>query len=210
MAKCPKCNSQIDDDSLYCDQCGTLLYICSACHKIGKGEGKRCGNCGQQLVPATMKHQQILSEPSQPQQPPVQQAPVQQAPVQQMPQRPQATITNRQVGFGPQGTILPSAENSIAPISLKSTDYSITLQLVDEALIGRDYSSPYAQLLHGFSSMSRKHAKLIKNGNLWYIMDIGSSFGTSVNGLKCAPNQQYNIKVGDIIVFSGIYNFYVI
>lgn len=53
MAKCPLCKKEIDNDSCFCDQCGSLLYVCSCCHIIGKGEGKRCGQCGKELVPAT-------------------------------------------------------------------------------------------------------------------------------------------------------------
>lgn len=53
MAICPLCKEEIDNDSCFCDQCGSLLYVCSHCHVIGKGEGKRCGQCGKELVAAT-------------------------------------------------------------------------------------------------------------------------------------------------------------
>lgn len=51
--KCYNCKSEIDNDSLYCDQCGQQIFICPDCHIPGKGEGKRCGQCGQALVAAT-------------------------------------------------------------------------------------------------------------------------------------------------------------
>ncbi len=50
--KCYNCKSVIDDDSIYCDQCGEKIYICPDCHIPGKGEGKRCGQCGKPLVAA--------------------------------------------------------------------------------------------------------------------------------------------------------------
>ena len=50
--KCFDCKSDIDDDSLFCDQCGTKIYLCPDCHVPGKGEGKRCGLCGKKLVDA--------------------------------------------------------------------------------------------------------------------------------------------------------------
>ena len=50
--KCFDCKAIIDDDSWYCDQCGTKIYICPDCHIPGKGEGKRCGQCGKRLVAA--------------------------------------------------------------------------------------------------------------------------------------------------------------
>lgn len=50
--KCANCKQHIEDDSWYCDQCGTKIYICPQCHIPGKGEGKRCGMCGAKLVAA--------------------------------------------------------------------------------------------------------------------------------------------------------------
>lgn len=51
--KCYHCKQQIDDDSLYCDQCGERIWLCPQCHTPGKGEGKRCGQCGNLLVEAS-------------------------------------------------------------------------------------------------------------------------------------------------------------
>lgn len=50
--KCVECKADIDDDSLFCDQCGTKIYLCPHCRVPGKGEGKRCGLCGKKLVAA--------------------------------------------------------------------------------------------------------------------------------------------------------------
>ena len=52
--KCYNCKSLIDDDSIYCDQCGEKIFICPDCHIPGKGEGKRCGQCGKPLVAADL------------------------------------------------------------------------------------------------------------------------------------------------------------
>lgn len=53
--KCYHCKQQIDDDSLYCDQCGEQIFICPDCGIPGKGAGKRCGQCGKPLVAAGSK-----------------------------------------------------------------------------------------------------------------------------------------------------------
>lgn len=50
--KCFECKADIDDDSLFCDQCGAKIYLCPDCRVPGKGEGKRCGLCGKKLVAA--------------------------------------------------------------------------------------------------------------------------------------------------------------
>lgn len=213
MAKCPKCNSQIEDDSLYCDQCGSLMYVCPSCHIIGKGEGKRCGNCGQQLVAATSQQgQQTASPPSPVQQSPAPQPPItplyqptqqQPAPLQSQPQR----TSGQTVTPTPQGTIIPQATVNAGPTSLICKNPPITLQLIDDAMIGRDFSSVYARQLQGLGSMSRRHGKLIKNGSQWAFMDLGSSYGTTINGMSCIPNQQYSINTGDTIVFARTYTF---
>lgn len=64
MMKCFICKSEIEDDSLFCDQCGAKIFICPDCRIPGKGEGKRCGKCGHPLVEASE-----LSSPVEPQLP---------------------------------------------------------------------------------------------------------------------------------------------
>lgn len=207
MAKCPNCNSQIDDDSRYCDQCGKEMYVCPRCNKIGKGQGKRCSNCGSELVAAS----QLSQQPQQPQPQSQQQQPQQgfqqpqgfyQPQQQHTAGHPQASIIP---GNAPQGTSLPKR----MPSALQCRELGIIMQLADGAIIGRDYSSIYAPMLQNLQSMSRLHAKLVKNGNQWFIIDT-SSFGTAINGVKCNKNQNYPFKTGDLITFAQIYNFIVI
>lgn len=50
--KCFECKADMEDDSLFCDQCGAKIYLCPDCRVPGKGEGKRCGLCGKKLVAA--------------------------------------------------------------------------------------------------------------------------------------------------------------
>ena len=44
MIICPACKEQIEDDSLYCDQCGQQLLFCKQCGHVGLG--RRCTRCG--------------------------------------------------------------------------------------------------------------------------------------------------------------------
>ena len=48
--ECPYCNQYIDDDSIFCDQCGKAMMICPVCKKPGKG--KACIYDGNKLVAA--------------------------------------------------------------------------------------------------------------------------------------------------------------
>ena len=46
--ECPTCKADVDDDSWFCDQCGTELFKCSQCGRPGKG--KRCAFDGKPLT----------------------------------------------------------------------------------------------------------------------------------------------------------------
>lgn len=48
MKNCPACKSELDDDSLYCDQCSYELKVCPQCNLLGRG--KRCAQCGAVLI----------------------------------------------------------------------------------------------------------------------------------------------------------------
>jgi hypothetical protein len=50
---CANCKSSIEDDSLFCDQCGKEIFICPACGKPGKG--KNCVEDGSKLFSPRQK-----------------------------------------------------------------------------------------------------------------------------------------------------------
>ena len=56
----------------------------------------------------------------------------------------------------------------------------------------------------GDVSVSRKHAKITRNGNRYYLEDLGSQNGTWVNGHPISPGFQIEIKEGDIITFGHV------
>lgn len=59
--ECPKCKATIDDDSYFCDLCGTELMMCPKCRAPRKG--KRCTQCGSVLVPASSLDGQAVDLP---------------------------------------------------------------------------------------------------------------------------------------------------
>lgn len=48
MTECPKCNSYIEDDSDFCDQCGSEIFYreCVDCKIINRPIAKFCSSCG--------------------------------------------------------------------------------------------------------------------------------------------------------------------
>ncbi len=47
---CPKCQEQNDDDSKFCNSCGTkLALVCTSCNEVNKPDAKFCDQCGNRL-----------------------------------------------------------------------------------------------------------------------------------------------------------------
>ena len=56
----------------------------------------------------------------------------------------------------------------------------------------------------GDLSVSRKHAKIVRSGQRYYLEDLGSQNGTWVNGHPINPGFQIEIKEGDMITFGHV------
>lgn len=173
FTKCPKCKADIESDSLYCDQCGRELYICPSCKIFGKG--KRCTQCGTELVKASdlvstgMNH--VIK-------PPVSQS------------------------ASSSATIRPASPAPQPPGHLVCVNPPIRLGLESGVIIGRKGHYPTA--FAAFGDISGNHARIEQNGQEWTVTDLGSTNGTFLNGEVLTPNQPYPFKVGDILRFSTL------
>ncbi|MFN8454617.1 MAG: FHA domain-containing serine/threonine-protein kinase [Anaerolineae bacterium] len=73
-----------------------------------------------------------------------------------------------------------------------------------ELIIGRAHKevapdidlAPYGG---GQAGVSRRHGRLVRQGDEWLVEDLGSINGTFLNGAKVEPNQLKKLKNGDII-----------
>lgn len=170
LTPCYTCKAMIEDDSVFCDQCGAELYICPKCKKFGKGAGKRCASCGGELVRAG----QPASEKS--------------------------DVSDKSDGSD---KIIASAS-----LALVCDNPAVSLTLADGAVIGRttgDYVAQLGSLIY----ISGRHASLSFTAGKWYITDLGSRNGTTVNGFKCQPGQPVALMAGDNVKFAKTYNFIV-
>ena len=174
LVKCPKCRCDIEADSFFCDQCGAELYICPQCKVFGRG--KRCTQCGTELVKASEFNGSAVE-------PQAQQAQQPQGQSQQV-QGTQRPVTGGQPG------------HLVAPM------YQIRLGLAPGVIIGRRGS--YASVFAPFGDVSGNHARIDQNGNQWTVTDIGSTNGTFVNGIQLQPNVPQVIQIGDTIRFSTL------
>jgi serine/threonine protein kinase len=49
------------------------------------------------------------------------------------------------------------------------------------------------------AGVSRRHNRLLRQGDGWFVEDLGSTNGTFVNGVRVAPQQMMAVKNGDVI-----------
>src|SRR4051794_25889871 len=75
-----------------------------------------------------------------------------------------------------------------------------TLPLGDEFLIGRSADDEVGQL-GGDSELSRRHARIFREGGTLVIEDLGSKNGTFVNGERLSGRR--GLKAGDSIKVGG-------
>lgn len=223
MQTCPKCKQIIDDDSWFCDQCGTELMVCPNCKAVRRGI--RCNTCGTKLVSAkdfAQNNGMLGSSTTPPSGGVIRPTGGMQAPTggMQVPTGGMQASTGRVQTFGTpiNGAQQHSTDCTLRPgvqppqpsgASLPRPDHLVCqsprlrLGVGNGAVIGR--RGDYAQAFAGQGFVSGLHARLQFNalGEL-ELVDLGSTNGTFVNGVKLSPNVPKVICIGDSISFAGI------
>ena len=64
--------------------------------------------------------------------------------------------------------------------------------------IGRD---PGCDVVLPYPTVSRRHAELFQERGAWYVLDIGSRHGTTVNGMSIKSGQPFEVQARDRIGF---------
>ena len=93
-------------------------------------------------------------------------------------------------------------ENRTIADHLVCLSSDLRIGLSHDAVIGRRGS--YGNAFQNFPSISGHHARLIQIGDVWKIEDVGSSYGTFLNGKELERNKPERIQVGDIVKFANI------
>lgn len=221
MQTCPKCKQLIEDDSWFCDQCGTELMVCPSCRTIKRG--MTCNQCGTKLVTAKAFAQNGGSVKD-PTTPPVGNTQnVGPSPTPNVNPNPNSQPHTGFVGQHTPNTGQPIADTNsdrtmrpgatpppppprqpqAKPGHLVCQNPSIRLGIGDGAIIGRRGS--YAQVFAGQGYVSGNHARLQYNASGQFeVVDLGSTNGTFVNGQQLAPNMPRVVNVGDIVKFANL------
>ncbi len=73
--------------------------------------------------------------------------------------------------------------------------------VLDEAVItmGRDKA---CQVVLAQQAVSRAHARIAQEGNLFFLEDLGSAYGTQINGKPLPKGEKHRLRNGDVIVIA--------
>lgn len=176
MIYCPKCKSEIDPDSRYCDQCGIEVFYCSHCHRPGKG--LRCTACGAKMVKYDELSQSAMETED------------------------ITYVTQRESAMA--AAMGATHRSGIPQLLLVNDSLHLRLAGVDGAVLGRR-NGIYHELLAQCHYISGTHAQLaftMQNG--WTISDRGSSNGTFVNEKRIRPNDVVKLHKGDSVVLANV------
>ncbi len=177
---CPvkTCKNEIDDDSKYCDQCGTQILKCPKCGTLGGV--KFCPKDGQRMEPVGKSETVTLVPPQQP-------SSTQPVQVQNKDQRATTRMDLNDVD-GAGSLILIHSGGTL--LKINSGDH-----------LGKSVGT-HAAFLAGFKYISGKHAEITLSDNKWFITDQDSTNKTKVNGQIIEPLKGVQIKKGDKIIIA--------
>jgi hypothetical protein len=104
----------------------------------------------------------------------------------------------------PRGEVLATER---APVILEIDGKPVKIEVVERTVIGRNVdgytdSGPDVDLTPhraGELGVSRRHARIRRNGALLYIADLNSTNGTQLNGRKLIPEGERLLRNGDEI-----------
>ena len=76
-----------------------------------------------------------------------------------------------------------------------------TEHVLDDAVItlGRDKT---CQVVLAQQAVSRTHARITQEGNLFFLEDLGSAYGTQINGKPLPKGEKRLLRNGDVIVIA--------
>lgn len=234
MQTCPKCKQLIEDDSWFCDQCGTELMVCPSCRTIKRG--MTCNQCGTKLVTAKAFAQNGGSVKD-PTTPPV-------GNTQNVGPSPTPNVNpnpNSQPHTGFVGQHTPNTGQPIQntgqqvvtpgqPIADMNSDRTMRPGTTPPPPPRQPQAKPghlvcqnpsirlgigdgaiigrrgsYAQAFAGQGYVSGNHARLQYNAcGQFEVVDLGSTNGTFVNGQQLTPNMPRVVNVGDIVRFANL------
>jgi len=202
--KCPvkTCGQDIDDDSLYCDQCGAPILICASCGRIGTG--KRCIFDGNQMVVKSAAGSSPAASSTVTITPPPNPAPVPAS----APATPAPASVTAPAAPAPASVTAPASGATASSaagtkIKLAAQSKGIVIEANAGDILGRTKGN-FASVLGRLPQISGSHCQVLLSGGAWSIMDLGSTNGTFYNGAKLSPNSPVQVQNGGKIKIADV------
>lgn len=76
---------------------------------------------------------------------------------------------------------------------------SVVMLEDDVITLGRDQ---VCQVVLAQQAVSRNHARISRDGSLYFVEDLGSSYGTQINGQKLPKGEKHLLRNGDVIAIA--------
>lgn len=92
--------------------------------------------------------------------------------------------------------------DSVIPGAIQRISLNFTGPYITIGRISSDEVKPDIAFGKEFNRIGRKHARIEKNGENYYIIDLGSANHTVLNGQVLIPNQPYLLQDGAELVFT--------
>ncbi len=172
--QCPFCKSNIDNDSLYCDQCGKEILICPKCNKPGKG--KVCVIDGTTLVTGKNKVAGIAT----------------------------GLGVSVVVSSVPAQNLGPTPVLDKGELHLINKNLGLDIKIEKDVSIGRttgDFVDIFSKYQTVSGQHLQINFDLQKG---WLVTDLGSTNGTKYNNMPLVPNIPQILKDKSYLIIANI------
>jgi hypothetical protein len=189
--QCLSCSEVIDDDSCYCDMCGTELRICPTCKT--PVAGKCCTQCGTPSILAASRSasRDVRGVPD--------------VAPDQLRRTSGAASTRADVSGGRRRlSDIEPVRGPVPRLRLRNKNLGIDLEIADNSTIGRT-TGGYVAIFGSFKEVSSRHCSFSHDPIMgWCVTDLGSTYKTQYNSRTLAPNLPQAIGDGTFLKIANL------
>lgn len=166
FVECPSCRQSVPGDGRFCDQCGGPIRVCPECGTVNTG--RYCTNCRTKLIDDSVAAPAVATARG--------------VGVAASPAAGATVATPVAASPGLVGPVTGGGSGAVATspreLLLINDVHGIRLAVKPGDELGRTVG-PHAHVLARLTTISRRHARIeYAEGRGWYVVDLGSSYGT--------------------------------